>query len=225
MFPMRLVSRLRVCAAIAASAPAVAAGQVPGAPVLQNAFSNPGLALAANFGAGRGESFYGLAAAWGLGSGRLQLSAAAGAARANDATRGAYGGRAAASVWTSSGGSLGIGAFAGAGGAPRTRTAGVVTSPALLIIPVGATIGYRRAIGAGGSRGISAYASPLYRWTRADRDTVTTSGAIGVSLGVDFAFSPSFGATVGGEFGRSGDSRSRGSSALGVAVSFVPGRR
>lgn len=204
--------------------PKWAAGQTPGIPVLQNAFSNPGLAVAANMGGGGGESFLGAAAAWGLGGGRLQLSGAAGASRANGATRGAYGGRLAASVWTSSGGSLGVGAFGGLGGAPRTLTGGTITNPALAILPVGLTVGYRRPMGT--SRGISAYASPFYRWVRATSDTVSSSGAIRVSLGVDFAFSPSFGATLGAELGQSaGGVRRGGSGILGGAVSFVPGRR
>src|SRR5437763_3625286 len=70
---------------------ASAAAQVPGAPVLQNAFANTGLAVAANFGGGGGQTFYGAAAALGLGGGRLQLSGAAGASHAKTSTRGAYG--------------------------------------------------------------------------------------------------------------------------------------
>ena len=81
---------------------ASAAAQVPGAPVLQNAFANPGLAIAANFGGGAGQSFYGAAGALGLGGGKLQVSGAAGAAHANGATRGAYGARLSASIWSSS---------------------------------------------------------------------------------------------------------------------------
>jgi hypothetical protein len=57
------------------SACAAAAGaQVPGAPVLQNAFANPGWAVAANLAGGSGQSFYGLATAMGLMTGQLQLS-------------------------------------------------------------------------------------------------------------------------------------------------------
>ena len=226
MCPMRLFEGLRRCAAVmvVAGVPAIASGQVPGAPILQNAFNNPGLAVAANFGGGSGQSFYGAAAAWGMGSGRLQVSAAAGAQRSNDATRGAYGGRVAASVWTSSGGALGVGAFAGFGGAPRTAQAGTVTNPAVLIVPVGVTLGYRRALGS--TRGISAYASPLYRWTRSTADTTTSAGSARVALGLDFSLSSSFGATVGAEIGSGGKADAgAGTSTFGVAVTFVPGRR
>lgn len=198
-----------------------AAAQVPGLPVLQNAFSNPGLALGANLGSGGGQSYMGLAAAWGLGAGRFQVSAGAGAQRANEASRGAYGARAAMNVWTSRGGSLGVGAFGGFGGGPRTRDNGVVTNPAILTVPAGATVGYRRALGA--TRGFSVYASPLYRWTRVTNDDVSGSdGVFRFSLGLDVGITRALGATVGTEFGSGSAS---GSSNLGVAVSWVPGAR
>lgn len=201
------------------------AAQVPGIPVLQNAFSNPGLAVAANFGSGSGQSYYGVAAAWGMGSeGALSISGAAGAQRGNDATRGAYGARVAARIWSSSGGALGAGGFVGLGGAPRTRTDGIVTNPAVMTIPIGVSVGYRRALGR--TRGISAYLSPFYRWVRTASDSVVSSGALRVSGGVDFSFSSSLGVTVGGDVGGAGKSNgaSKSSSgALGVAISFVPG--
>jgi hypothetical protein len=228
MCPIWLVRRLRACAAVVVVWPAMAGGQAPGLPVLQNAFANPGLAVAADFGGGSGQSFLGAAAALGLGSGRFQVSGAAGASRANGAVRGVYGGRLAGNIWTSSGGtgSLGVGAFAGLGGAPRTRDAGVVTNPALLTIPAGISVGYRRPMGA--SRGISAYVSPMYNWMRATSDSVFSSGSVRVALGLDFAFSPSLCATVGGELGGRSDRATRGGinyGAFGAAISFVPGRR
>jgi hypothetical protein len=189
--------------------------------VLQNAFHNPGLAFAANVGSGTGQSFFGAAAAYGLG-GRFQLSGAAGGQRANGQTRGAYGVRAAASLWKSSGGALGAGAFAGVGGAPSTKLNGVTTNTAVTSIPAGITVGYRRAMGT--TRGISVYASPLYRWTRSDSaGTVVSAGSMRGAAGLDFAFSPSLGITVGGEFG--GKNGPVPSSLFGVAISFVPGRR
>jgi len=211
--------------AAALAMPEMAAAQAPGIPVLQNAFNNPGLAVAANFGTGSGQGFYGVAASWGLGSGRLAVSGAAGAQRGNGATRGAYGGRLAASAWTSSGGSLGVGGFVGLGGAPRTREGQVVTNPAVMSVPVGVTLGYRRALGR--TRGLSGYISPFYGFTRTDSASVESGGAFRVSAGVDFAFSSSLGATIGGELGgRAKSSGSdRGSGILGVAISFVPGRR
>lgn len=200
-----------------------ATAQVPGTPVLQNAFGNPGLAFAANYGGGTEQSFFGAASAWGLRGGRFTLSGSAGAQRANDATRGAYGARAAATVWTTSGGSLGVGAFAGIGGAPRTRSGNTVTNPAVGVLPAGLTVAYQRPLGR--TRGVSLYVSPFYRWTRLDSAAVTSSGAVRVSAGLDFAFSPSIGATIGGEFGQSGSDAGRNHSSIGAAISFVPGRR
>lgn len=208
---------------------ASAAAQVPGSPVLQNAFANPGLALAANFATGSGQSFYGGAAAWGFGgpgvgggglTSRLQLSGAAGVNRASNSSRGAYGARVAVAVWSSASGALGVGAFAGVGGGPRTRVNGVVTNPALLSIPAGLSVGYRRAVG---SRGVSLYASPFYRWTRSDSGVVNSSGTVRVSFGLDVGLSPWLGVTLGGELG--GRTLGGSAGAFGAAVSFVTGRR
>ncbi len=200
---------------------ASAAAQVPGAPVLQNAFHNPGLAFAANFGSGTGQSFFGAAAAYGLG-GRFQVTGAAGGQRSNGSSRGAYGIRAAAALWSSSSGSLGAGAFAGVGGAPSTRVNGVTTNTAVTSVPAGLTIGYRRPMGT--TRGLSLYASPLYRWTRSDSaGTIVSNGSMRGAVGLDFAFTSSLGITLGGEFG--GKTETTGTGLFGAAVSFVPGRR
>lgn len=218
------LSRNTLTVMIAASAAGLADAQVPGVPALQNAFANPGLAVAANVAGGDGQSFLGLAGAYGLGAGRLQASAAAGMQRAARATRGAYGARVAATLWTSSGGSLGAGAFAGVGGAPRTRDeAGVTTNAAVLQLPVGITIGYRRPLGA--RRGFSVYGSPLYRWARSEANAVTTSsGSFALAAGLDLGITPSLGLTVGGELSRARKGGGpAGGTLFGGAVSFVPG--
>ena len=213
--------------AVVAAAHGELAAQVPGVPVLQNAFSNPGLVVAANFGSGSGQSYYGAAAAWGLGAqGTLSISGAAGAQHGNGATRGAYGARVAARIWSTKGGALGVGGFAGFGGAPRTRTGTIVTNPAVMMIPAGLSVGYRRALGT--TRGVSAYLSPFYRWVRTDSGVVVPSGAMRISGGLDFSFSPSLGVTVGGDLGGAGGSSGGGkksSGSLGAAISFVPGGR
>jgi len=218
---LRAVVVAGACAATGLPTSTVGA-QTPGLPALQNAFANPGLAFAANFGTGGGQSFFGAAAGWGLGGGRLLASAAAGVQRANEASRGAYGGRLAANLWTSAGGALGAGAFAGFGGAPRTRSdAGIETNAAEMNIPVGISVGYRRALGA--VRGISVYGSPMYKWSRATvGDSTSSGGNFAGAIGLDFALTRSIGLTAGGEFGKS-SGESRGS-LLGFAVSFVPGR-
>lgn len=212
-------TNLRFATAVLLAVAAPATAQIPGAPVLQNAFANPGLAVAANFGSGGQQSLFAVAAGWGLGAGRLLLSGAAGAQRINETTRGAYGARASATVWTSAGGSLGVGAFAGIGGAPRTRAEGVMTNPAMMTIPAGVTAAYRRPLGT--TRGISAYVSPMYRWVRVDTDDAgaASDGNVRVALGLDFSLNPTLGLTAGAELG----SRDTGSTLLGVAVSWVPG--
>jgi len=217
-----MLVRLLTAAFATAATAAIAAAQVPGAPVLQNAFANPGIAVAANFAGGSGASFYGAAAAWGLWNGRFQVSGAAGVSRSNGSSRGAYGGRAAMSLWSTSSGALGVGAFAGVGGSPSTKVDGVVNNPAVTYVPAGVTVGYRHALG---SHGFAAYASPLYRWTHANFGPTTTSnGSFRVATGVDIGLSTSLGLTVGGEFGgNTADGKSSG--LFGAAVSFVPGRR
>jgi hypothetical protein len=125
-------------------------------------------------------------------------------------------------VWSSRNGSFGAGAFAGVGGAPSTDEDNVVTSPATLVVPGGVTIAYRRPIGA--RRGISAYASPMYRWTRLDDGDVDTEGGFRVSFGVDFSLTQSIGVTAGGELGN-GDSATNDGGVFGAAVTFVLGRR
>lgn len=217
-----LMSRKYLAGAFALFIAQAATAQVPGVPVLQNAFANSGLAFAANFGAGGGQSFFGAAAGWGLGGGRLLASGAAGVQRANEATRGAYGARLAATLWTSAGGALAAGGFAGIGGAPRTRNdADVETNAAQLTIPVGVSIGYRRALGR--VRGFSVYGSPMFKWSRATVGEVSsTGGSFAGALGVDFALTRAIGLTAGGEFGKS--SGGSNGSLVGFAVSFVPGR-
>lgn len=197
-------------------------GQVPGVAVLQNGFTSRGLAFAGNFGSSTGQGYFGAAAGWGLGN-RFMVSAAAGAQRANNTTRGAYGARAAMGVWSSAGGALGAAAFVGVGGAARTRANNVVTNAAVTSLPLGASIGYRRSMGARGS--ISGYVAPFYNWSRSDAGTgVVSSNAFRASIGVDVGFGQNLGASIGGEFGAGKGGGSR-NGAFGAAITFVPGRR
>ena len=211
---------LGIAAGLACIATPITA-QVPGLPTLQNAFGNPGIAIAAN----AGSSFLGLAGAFGMGSGKLTISAGAGMQTANGSHRGAYGGRAAMSLWTSAGGSLGAGAFVGAGGAPQTRLGAVTTNGAEFAVPAGISLGYRRAMGP--TRGISAFVSPLYRWARVDTgavasSAVSSSGSFRVATGVDLALSPSFGVSAGVELGAKAKG-TRQSTLFGGAITYALG--
>jgi len=227
MFPTRPF-RVVLAATMALYAPISAQGQVPGTPVLQNAFVSPGLAIAANFGSSSGQSYFGAAGGWGLGGGRLQLSGGAGVQRVNNTSRGAYGVRLASGLWSGMGGALGAGAFVGLGGAARTRANNAVTNPAIMSVPIGASIGYQHSLGA--TRAFSVYGSPMYRWSRvttengAGGSVTTSSSGFRASVGADVSISQSFGATVGAEFGGSSGGVKNGS-VLGVALTFAPGRR
>ncbi|HEU4994246.1 MAG TPA: hypothetical protein VFT29_05475 [Gemmatimonadaceae bacterium] len=220
---------MAVLPAVAASATA----QVPASPVLQNAFISPGLGLAANVAGGASESFGGAAVGWGWGiggvlpSGGLMISGAAGAQRINGSNRGGYGGRLAASMSTdpSRPSAFGAGAFVGVGGAHRTRLDGFVNNPKMVTVPTGVTLGYRRMLGT--SRAVSAYVSPMWRWTHWDEGAgfAFSTGRFRVGLGLDFAFSPSFGLTFGGEMGQVlGPSTYAAPGVVGGAISFAPRR-
>lgn len=216
-----------VMVGLALRAAASAGAQVPGAPVLQNAFANPGLGVAVNFGAGSGQSFFGAAAGWGAVGGRVQLSGVAGVQSRRDESRGAYGGRLSAALWNTAGGSFGVGAFAGVGGAASTHDRDIldrefVNNPAIVAVPAGVSVGWRRPIGH--TRGVSVYAAPFYQWTRIDSVTAETVSDFAVSGGVDFAFSPTFGITLGGQVG-SLTASGQGAATFGAAIGFAPGRR
>jgi hypothetical protein len=89
--------------------------------------------------------------------------------------------------------SIGVAAFAGIGGLS-------VNGATTLRVPVGVSVGYRRALGRG--RGISGYVAPFYSWSRLKDGGVTSSaGLFRVSFGVDVAILPALGATVGYETG------------------------
>ena len=192
--------------------------QVPGLPTLQNAFGNPGLTAAVNIGSGSGSSVYGAAAS--IGAGRFQLSGGIGAfVPDSGSTAPALGARIAMPVFSFMNGAAGVAAFAGAGGVSRSGTSAVQ-------IPVGAGIGWRRALGA--TRGVSVYAAPMFTFYRATvGDSSTTKGLLRASIGLDFALTRRLGVTVGAETGAKADDGDPGPSggvaAIGVAWAF--GRR
>ncbi|HEY8175117.1 MAG TPA: hypothetical protein VIF32_05480 [Gemmatimonadaceae bacterium] len=99
----------------------------------------------------------------------------------------------------------------------------MITNPAVMSVPAGLTLGYRHSLGT--SRGLSAYVSPFYRWMRTDSGTVVSRASMRMSLGLDFAFSPSLGATFGAELGQSSGGSAASAGIFGAAISFVPGRR
>jgi hypothetical protein len=216
----------RPCLAIAGFAAlllagARAEGQMPGVPVLQNAFTAPGLVAAVNGGAIDDAKAAALAGSWTPGSGRFVLSAGAGMLFPDEGDDVfAWGARVAVPLPRPSSGNFGVGMFVGVGGA--RPDAGSVTQ-----LPAGITVGWRRAIGA--TRALSLYAAPFYNWSRASaNDETLTAGHVRVSAGLDFAVTPSFGVTVGVEAGQEADVDEPGPTGtgfgLGLSYAFGGGR-
>jgi hypothetical protein len=187
-----LIAAGAIAAAVAVARPSQA--QMLGTPVLQNAFLNPGFTVAANFGTGNDANTFGGAVAWAPKSGRGQLSGGAALFDPDvGSSHATWGARVMAPIPKISRPSIGVAAFAGIGGLSAD---GATT----LRVPVGASVGYRRALG--GGRGISGYVAPFYSWSRVKADGVTSSaGLFRVSFGVDVAILPALGATVGYETG------------------------
>jgi hypothetical protein len=210
---------------VAAAGPPALAAQLPGLPVLQNAFAGPGLAAAVNAGGGSGGTAYAAALGWAPGSARFQVSLGAGVLVSDGGTGGAFGVRAAVPVFQLMGGALGIAAFGGIGGAQGPRVAGARVG--LGQGPVGASVGYRRALGA--TRAFSVYAAPFVVFYRNDRGDDTESATLfRVSVGGDFAITRALGVTAGLESGaqRSSDDRPGPSGVIwGVGISYAFGRR
>jgi len=200
--------------------PAAATAQLPGLPVLQNAFSNPGVTAAANYGSGDGSTTLGLAGAWAPSSGRFQFSAGVGSFDLEDAERAtAYGGRIAAALFSFAGGSIGVAPFVGVGGAS-------LEGQRLTHVPAGVGLGWRRALGA--TRAISLHASPFFSWWRAtvdtgDEDEVLSKGLFRASVGADVTLFSNFGATAGLEAGSKAENGDPGPTGTvwGVALSYA----
>jgi len=189
-----VIARIRRPAAVVALAalPGAAVAQLPGLPVLQNAFGSGGLALGVNAGTAPGSQAFALAV--GYGRGRLLAGGGIGSTRAAGPTGLGYGVRVAVPLYSLMGGILGLAAFAGLGGVAAKDTT-------LTQLPVGASVGWRHALGA--TRGFSVYASPYYGWfRRAASSNTASSGRLRVAAGVDVGITPRIGVTLGFEGGQ-----------------------
>lgn len=198
--------------------PPASSAQMPSLPVLQNAFTNPGFTVAANYGAGGGDFALGLAAAWAPGGGRFQVAGGVGVFRPDaDDEYTTAGGRVSVPVAHFMDGNLGLATFAGAGGAWRE---GVT----LMDVPVGLGIGYRWFVGDG--RGASVHLAPMYRFIRhgTAEGTSTQASLFRVAGGVDMTVWRTLGMTVGYEAGTTSqevpDSPPRGVLGLGLGWAF-----
>ncbi len=191
--------------------------QLPGVPVLQNAFANPGLTIGVNYGQSDESKGYAGALAWSPASARFQVTGGFGAFKPDEGDRAwGWGARAAVPITqTMMAGKLGIGAFAGVGGSSQDEVS-------LLHVPAGASISWRTRLGE--RRGISIYAAPFYSWTRVSFDDESESkGLIRASFGVDVAVVPALGITVGYELGQKADEGEPGATGgtFGVGVSYA----
>jgi hypothetical protein len=130
-----------------------------------------------------------------------------------------YGVRAAFPILQLMNGKLGVAGFAGAGGG--NAKAGDTTSSKGLI-PVGAAIGYRQAIGTAG-RGISAYVDPSFQY---HTGAFQKKSYFRVAGGVDVGLTSRFGLTLGFESGTSAKAGNVGPSGglFGVGASMKLGR-
>jgi hypothetical protein len=207
-----------LAATIGATIPRGLPAQMPGQPVLQNAWANPGFTLAANVGSGSHVHGYAGAVAWAPGNARFQLSAGLGVLDPE-------GGRTATSTgarvmvplpFIDPRGNFGVSGFAGVGAA---RPA----SGSVLVVPVGIAAGYRHAIGA--THGISAYVAPYFGWTRVKVDTATSrsAGLVRVSAGLDVALTPAIGVSAGFETGSTASAGNPGPTGgvFGFGVSYL----
>jgi hypothetical protein len=90
------------------------------------------------------------------------------------------------------------------------------------LIPIGATVGYRRAIG--DSRGISVYASPVYEAVNRGGNA-SNVGVFRGDVGLDVGITSAIGLTLGIEFGGTqpdGSGKPSGT-AFGGAISYAIG--
>jgi len=192
--------------------------QLPNAPVLQNAFVNPGITAALNFSNLSGASSYAGAAAWAPGSARFQVSAGLGAqTHSGGPTRTVYGARVNV-PFVGATSSLGFSAFVGYG--VLAGGGSLDSSEAKSVVPLGVTAGYRKPIGT--SHGFSIYGSPIYEFVARGGGASNVNvfrGAIGLDVGI----TSSIGLTLGLEFGGSeptGSGKPSGT-AFGGAISYA----
>lgn len=206
------------------------AAQMPGIPVLQNAWANPGISAAVNGGTGGGSRAGALAASWAPRSARFQVSAGLGMRDGEVGGRGGtFGVRAAVPVWSFAGGAFGVAGFVGLGAA-KEPDARITTlgdpGGTLSHVPVGAAFGYRR--GLGFIRGISLYGAPFYSYHRlVVGDSAVSRGLVRFSVGVDVGVTDRIGVTGGAELGGSAKAGEPGptGAVYGLGVSLALGRR
>jgi hypothetical protein len=199
------------------------AAQLPGAPVLQNAWATPGIVAAIDFASGSDGEVYALAGAWSPTSGRFQLSGGAGSRRFSGVgSRSVFGLRLAVPFGGGPASNFGFAAFVGGGGGAGGKSNAADSLASTSQVPVGAAIGWRRALGA--NHGVSLYASPSYVFFTGG---TKAGGLVRGSVGADLGITASLGLTAGVEFGQTRVRAVGGPSGtlFGVGIAYALGRR
>ena len=215
---MRLFLRALSIVSAVTAVPLVA--QMPATPVLQNAWANSGITLAADYGHVTGASALAAALAWAPANSRFQLSIGGGSVRVDSGSAsGGYGARLSVPLVEFASGAIGTSVFGGVGffGVKGVRESS---------FPAGVSLGWRHALGA--TRGISAYAAPFYlisrrKGTIAGVSANQKASAFRASVGLDVTLAARLGMTVGYEMGaqaKNADPGPRGG-AFGVALSYA----
>lgn len=215
---MRASARHLLSALVLASvSPVVAHAQMPGAPIFQNAFSNPGLTVAGNYASGDGTTLGAAAVAYAPGTGRFQFSGGVGRLMIDevDGSVTPWGARLGVPLFSFATGRGGIAPFIGLGGASRD-------SVRLLQVPAGVGAGWRMGLGA--TRAMSLYATGTYLWARTTvGDTTQSNGLVRLSVAADVTVIRKLGLTLGYEMGanaKAGESGPAGS-IFGAGLSWA----
>ena len=197
--------------------PRAVRAQLPGAPVLQNAFSNPGLTVAGNYASGDRTSLVAAAIAYAPGAGRFQFSGGVGRLTLDKADKSAtpWGARLAIPLFSFAGGRGGVAPFVGFGGAS-------IDSVKLMQVPVGVGAGWRMGLGA--TRALSVYGTGTYLWARTTvGDTKESAGLVRFAAAADVTVIRNLGLTLGFEAGSNAGAGESGptGSIFGVGLSWA----
>jgi hypothetical protein len=198
-----------------------ARAQLPGAPVLQNAWASPGTVAAVNVGGGSDGGAYAAAGSWAPKSGSYELSGGIGSRHLSGAgSRTVYGFRLAIPFGGKTS-AFGFSAFIGAGGG-SVNNHEADSAASTSEVPIGAAVGWRRALGS--TQGVSVYAAPSYVFLSGGRER---GNLVRGAVGVDFGITRSFGLTAGIDFGqtRSHDVGGPSGALFGVGLAYAFGRR
>jgi hypothetical protein len=175
--------------------------QLPGLPVLQNAWATPGVMIAVDGGGSGSRGVIAAAGSWAPAS-RIQLSGGGGYQSGHSVgSSAAYGFRVAVPLVAPSS-SLGLAVFAGVGGASSHRNESIVAAfdsvTSSIEIPVGLALGWRH--NGGFASGFSTFVAPVLVFYTGGS---APDNLFRVTLGVDIGVTDSWGITGGLDVGQS----------------------